>query len=186
MTGTPGMPRFLHRSWGTISLAVVVSGFLAASLPLSRIAGWIPRAVLSVTLVLIVVQLALEIRERLRNAPDTSRSALPDSSTAADGAIDPGAGVAHGDPEPVPSLPVRSVTPGQAVLWLSGLLLAVLLLGTTIGSSLFCLSYMRWHARESWAISSAFALGLGASVQLIFGALLQATLHPGWLWPLVR
>ncbi len=65
-------------------------------------------------------------------------------------------------------------------------MLAVLLFGNVIGNSLFCLAYLRWHAHEPWPTSSFIAVSLGASVQLIFGLLLRAQLHTGWLWHLAQ
>ncbi len=147
--------RVLRRNWDTISLAAAVSGLLAATLPLSRIAASIPRAVLSLTLALIVVQLLREIREPLGDAPEAAA---------------------------VPSLPIRGVAPAVAVLWTGGLLSAVLLLGTAAGIILFSFAYLRWHAGETRVVSFVFALMLGVGVQILFGTLLHAVLYPGWLW----
>jgi hypothetical protein len=166
MTATAGARRFPRPSAGTLGLALVVAGLLAASLSLSRIAGWIPRGVLSLTLALLVVQIALEIREQLRNAP----AAPP-----------PGANAATAT-----TTPASAATPGEALLWMGGLLLAVLLLGTTAGTTLFAFAYLRWYAGESWPTSGVFALVLGVCIQLVFGLLLQATLYPGWLWQFTR
>jgi ABC-type cobalamin transport system permease subunit len=55
-----------------------------------------------------------------------------------------------------------------------------------VGSSLFCLAYLRWHVHEPWSTSGFVAVSLGASVQLIFGLLLGAQLHTGWLWHLAH
>ena len=164
MTGPSRLRHVLRRSWDTISLAVLVSALLAASAPLGRVAASIPRGVLSVTLVLIGIQLLIEIRA---------------SSHAATGGAAPALA-----PVPVPA--VSATTPGLAALWLVGLLTAVLLLGTTLGSRVFSFAYLRWHAGARFPTSIGLALGIGASVQLIFGLLLQATLYPGWLWHLVR
>ncbi|MEO8225711.1 MAG: hypothetical protein ABI661_12975, partial [Gammaproteobacteria bacterium] len=101
MTGPSRLRQVLRRSWDTISLAALVSAFLAASAPLGRVAASIPRSVLSVTLALIGIQLLIEIRAS--------------SHTAAGGAA----------PAPVPV--VSATTPGLAALWLVGLLAAVLL-----------------------------------------------------------
>jgi hypothetical protein len=159
MAASQRASRVLRRNWDTIGLAAAVAGLLAASLPLSPIAASIPRGVLSITLALIVIQLLREIREPLTDAPATRPAASP---------------------------PIRGVAPVVAVLWMSGLLLAVLLLGTVAGILLFSFAYLRWHVGESRVASLTFALVLGAGVQLVFGTLLHAVLYPGWLWTVVR
>ena len=159
MTDRSRTLRFLRRSWDTVGLALVVAGALAASLPLSRIAGWIPRTVLLVTLALVAVQLMIEFRE---------------------------VGPARGGPEPTRLPPMRPTGPIVVVLWVAGLMLAVLMFGTVIGGALFCLAYLRLHAQEPWHTSSAVALLLAIALYLIFGLLLQAQLHPGWLLELAN
>jgi hypothetical protein len=77
--------------------------------------------------------------------------------------------------------PLRPTGPIVVVLWVVGLALAVLGLGTVVGSAVFCLAYLRVHARESWASSVAVALTLSVVVYLVFDVLLGAQLHRGWL-----
>jgi hypothetical protein len=146
--------RFLRRSWDTVTLSLLVSGWLVASLGLSQVAAWIPRMVLLITLGLLIVQLAVEFREVGPENDELRPPGLP---------------------------PLRPTGPVVVVTWIAGLMFAVLLLGTVPGSMAFGLAYLRLHARESWLTSGAVALLLGASVQLIFGVLLRAQLHSGWL-----
>ncbi len=146
--------RFLRRSWDTVALALVVTGALAASLPLSRIAGAIPRAVLLVTLALVSIQLTIEFREVGPAGTEPKQSRLP---------------------------PMRPTGPLVVALWVAGLMLAVLAFGTIVGSALFCATYLRIHARESWPSSAAVALTLAVVVYLVFAVLLRAQLHQGWL-----
>jgi len=162
MTGLADLWRHARQSVVTLGLALVVVGLLANSYSLSRIAGWIPRSVLAVTLGLIVIQLALDVRARMRNA----RSTLP-------------AGLR---PDAVTPLRVGSVAEALAVMWVGGALLALLLFGMTAGSALFAIAFLRGYAGETWQSSGVFALALAVCVQLVFGTLLQATLYPGWLW----
>jgi hypothetical protein len=151
--------RFLRRSWDTVGLALVVVGALAATLPLSRIAGAIPRGVLLVTLVLVCIQLVIEFRE---------------------------VGPAGAGPERLRLPPMRPTGPIVVALWVAGLMLGVLLFGTILGSALFCLAYLRMHARESWWSSAAVAVTLAAVVYLVFAVLLRAQLHYGLLTRLAR
>lgn len=157
MNAPAGMPpRFVRPRLGTIGLALAVAVLLAASFGLSRIAGWIPRAVLSVTLVLIFIQFGIEMREGKNVAPPAR-------------------------PGPGAEARVGSATPAVATAWIGVALLAVLVFGTAAGSALFAAAYLRWHARESWATCGVFALALGAFLQLLFGELMRATLYAGWL-----
>jgi len=178
--------RFVRRSWDTVALALAIAAFLATSLPLSRIAAWIPRIVLLVTLALIFVQLVREAREQFGNTREPTRPAMPVSSAGSRESTRQDIAVSKEDADTASSLLTRSTPPAVAVLWVLGLLLSVLLLGTTIGSTLFCFAYLRWHAREALMTSGIFALGLGASVQLAFGAILKAELYRGWLWQLAQ
>jgi len=166
VNGLASLWRLARRSGVTLALALVVVGLLAASYSLSRIAGWIPRSALAVTLVLIVIQLGLDVRERMRDARSTPPPGL------------------HTDT--VTLLRLVSVTEAVAILWVGGVLLALLLLGMTAGSALFAFAFLRVYAGENWRTSGIFALGLAGSVQLVFGTVLQANLYPGWLWQLLR
>ena len=154
MNPQPKVLRFLRRSWDTVTVATTVAVLFAMSLPLGRTAGWIPRIVLAITFVLVVLQLVIEYRE---------------------------IGPAHAGSRPVRLRPMRPTGPIVVVLWIAGLMLAVLLLGTIVGSVAFCLAYQRWHAHESWRTSLVIAAALGLFVQLIFGQLLHAQLQAGWL-----
>lgn len=162
MTGLVNLWRLARQSGVVLGLALVAVALLSASYSLSRVAGWIPRSVLAVTLGLIVIQLGLDVRERMRVAPSTAPQAM-----------NPG--------EPA-SLRLGSLTEAVAVLWVAGALLALLLFGMTAGSALFACMFLRVYAGESWWSSAGFALALAACVQLLFGLVLQATLYPGWLW----
>jgi hypothetical protein len=145
-----------------LGLALVVVGMLAASDSLSRIAGWIPRSVLVVTLVLIVIQLGLDVRGRMRDMRSTEPPGLSLGTATL--------------------LRVGSTTEAVAILWVGGAFLAILLFGMTAGSALFAFAFLRGYAGENWRSSGVFALALAACLQLVFGTVLQATLYPGWLW----
>jgi hypothetical protein len=167
VSGLAGLWRHTRRSGVTLALAMVVVGLLADSYSLSRIAGWIPRSVLAVTLGLIVIQLGLDVRGRMRNTQSTPPSGLkPGTATLL--------------------LRVGSITEAVAILWVGGALLALLLLGMTAGSALFAFAFLRAYAGENWRSSGVFALALAACVHLVFGTVLQATLYPGWLWQFAR
>jgi hypothetical protein len=157
--------RHTRLSVSTLGLALVAAALLASSFSLSRIAAWIPRTVLAVVLALLVIQLGIEVRGRMRAVPSAP---VPGSTGGA------------------PRAPGASVTPTVAILWLGGALLAVLLLGVTIGSALFTVAFLRGHAGDGWRSSGTFALALGAGLELFFAQLLQVQLYPGWLGQMVQ
>lgn len=147
--------RFVRRSWDTIVVAIVVATWLAASRDLGRVAAWIPRIVLGITLALVAVQLVLEFREIRPDTDPWTRDRLP---------------------------PLRRGGPLVVVLWILALMIATLVFGTAPGSAVFCAAYLRWHAGERWVTSTAVGAALGTIVWLIFDRLLGAALYPGWAW----
>jgi len=166
VTALAGLWQLARRSVVTLGLSLVVVGMLAASYSLSRIAGWIPRIVLAVTLGLLVIQLVIDVRGRMRNSPSI-----------------PGTGRNSGR---ATALKVASAAEAAAVLWAAGALVSLLFFGLIAGSAVFAFAFLRGYARENWRSSAIFALALAACLQLVFGTLLQATLYPGWLWQLLR
>jgi len=141
-------------SWMTIALILVTFLFLWSSLGLGRVSAWIPQAILSTTLVLLLLQLAKEFVGRKQAISST---AIPEK--------------------------VGETSMLPALTWIATMILAVWLSGVTIGVALYCLAYFRWHAGECWQVSVAFALGLGLGVQLSFGTIMQITLYQGILLP---
>ena len=144
----------------TIVFIILTSGFLWASVELSTSSVWIAQTVLSVTLLLLFLQLAVEqlpprwwSREPADPAPQADR--VGGASANGTGALIP------------------------ALTWMVALPLAVWLFGTAIGAGLFCLAWMRWHSGERWMFSSVFSLALGMGTQLLFGVLLRAELATG-------
>jgi hypothetical protein len=162
MTDLAGAWRLARRSVVTLGLSLVVVAMLVASYSLSPIAGWIPRIVLVVTLALLVIQLGIDVRGRLRNPPST-----------------PGVGR---NSVRATALRVASAAEAVAVLWAAGALMALLLFGMIAGSAVFAFAFLRGYAGERWLGSAVFALALAAGLQLVFGTVLNATLYSGWLW----
>lgn len=166
--------QFLRRSWDTVTLAGLLTAFLIASLSLGRGAAWIPRIVLVIALALTIVQLVIEARAQFgRPRRDVSRLPLAEAPTVV---ADQGAQARS----------ARSTHPVEAAIWIIGLMLAMLLFGTSPGSALFCLAYLRWHAHEEWLPSIALAALLGVGIQLVFGVLMNARLHGGLLWSIAQ
>jgi len=165
MTDLAGLWQLARRSVVTLGLSVVVVGMLAASYSLSRIAGSIPRIVLVVTLALLLIQLVIDVRGRMRNPPPTRDMGRNAGRAAA--------------------LKVASAAEAVAVLWAAGALLSLLLFGMIAGSAVFALAFLRGYARDSWWSSAIFALALAVCLQLVFGTVLKATLYPGWLWQFI-
>jgi len=148
--------RIYRNSWTTVALIVVTSVFLWSSLGLSRVSAWIPRLILSGTLVLLLLQLAKEFagtKQAVLSMPVSEQTGM------------------------------NSMLP--ALAWIGTTLLSVWLFGMSMGAALFCLAYLRFHAGERWPISVAFALGLGLGVQLLFGTFMQITLYQGIVLPLL-
>ena len=155
MTGASRALRFVRRSWDTLAIFGGVLACLWAAAPLGRVAGWIPRGVLWITLTLVAAQLVIEYREIGPETDPWRRDKLP---------------------------PLRRGGPMVVVGWVLGLMAAVTMFGTVAGSASFCAAYLRVHARETWRASVGTGVVLAACVWLVFGWLLQAELHAGWLW----
>jgi len=150
--------RLLAGSWLTLAFLAVVVLMLTSALGLSRVSGWIPLSVLSATLVLLLVQLAVEVLAA-RRAPQAPAR---------------------------PERPARNRRAAAAMAWIGLLLLLSWLLGVVAGSALFCAVWLRWHARASWAASLAQAVGLGFVLWLTFVQLLGTGLYAGLLAQLLR
>lgn len=153
---SPYARRMLRASFDTLTLTALTGILAYQSLSLDRVAGSVPRTVLFVTAVLIALQWALDLR----------REAWRSQTAVADSARDP----------------VQASSPIAALAWMIGLLALVVLLGTALGSAIFCLLFLRRRAREGWWLSTAYAFAVGAGLVLVFRWLLGARLYPGWLW----
>jgi hypothetical protein len=145
-------------SWLTLAFLAGASLMLWVSFDLSRTAAWIPQIVLGLTVILLLLQLSGELL--------ATRAASPGGEAQA----------ASG----------RGMQALNALAWISLLMLASWLLGTALGSALFCFAWLRWHAGDGWLVSLAIAGGLGLTLWVLFAALLGVGLYPGLLWPLFR
>lgn len=150
--------RRLADSWLTLTFIVAVALLWSASFGLSRVSGWIPLSVLSATLVLLLWQLVTEL---LAARPEQPHSQHPETA-------------------------LRSRRAAAAAAWIGLLLLVSWLLGVVAGSALFCLAWLRWHARAAWTPSLLQAAGLGLALWLVFARFLGTGLYAGLLWPLLR
>ncbi len=145
----------------TLLFIALVVLMLAAALGLSRVSGWIPLIVLSLTLALLLWQLAAELLARrggLGSAPERREGAGPDA---------------------------RGRRALAVIAWIGLLLLLSWLAGVVAGTTLFSIAWLRWHARERWPASLAQAAGLGLALWLVFGRILGSGLYPGVLLPLL-
>jgi hypothetical protein len=135
------------------------------SLGLSPVASLIPRFVLLFTLLLLLVEIALEMTASAR----------------------PGAGSENSssETEPLPRRPERLAMapqqPWRVISWIALLPLATGLFGVIAGGALFCMAFLRWRSRESWLYSLTVALLLGLILQALFSWVFQAGLYQG-LW----
>lgn len=126
---------------------------LWASIGLSGASAWIPRLVLSATLIFLLLQLAGEFR--------TAWTVLPQARVE----------VTENHRGP-------TVT---AIAWLGLLLLLTWLLGIVLASTLFYLAWLRWHAGEDWRLSLISSAGLGLALWVLFSLLLSVDLYSGVL-----
>ncbi len=141
-----------QRSWMTLVLAIITSWFLLESLGLSRVSSIVPRVILSLTLVLLIVQLLLDLK-------------APGRTTAVQAGV---------------SIPADRRTPAWLViLWIASQTAAIWLFGVVGGGAVFCLAFLKWYAFDSWKISLAFAIALGVVLQLLFVVLFKITLYGG-------
>jgi hypothetical protein len=145
----------------TLAFIALVALMLAAALGLSRVSGWIPLIVLSLTLALLLWQLAAELLARragFSGAPARREGSGPDA---------------------------RGRRALAVIAWIGLLLLLSWLAGVVAGTTLFSIAWLRWHARERWSASLAQAAGLGLALWLVFGRILGSGLYPGVLLPLL-
>lgn len=145
----------------TLLFIALVVLMLAAALGLSRVSAWIPLIVLSLTLALLLWQLAAELLARrggFGSAPARREGAGPDA---------------------------RGRRALAVIAWIGLLLLLSWLAGVVAGTTLFSIAWLRWHARERWPASLAQAAGLGLALWLVFGRILGSGLYPGVLLPLL-
>lgn len=150
--------RLLAGSWLTLGFLALVALMLWSALGLSRVSGWIPLSVLSVTSMLLVWQLVSEVLAARRAQQAAER----------------------------PQAAARGRRALAAMAWIGLLLLLSWLLGVVAGSALFCAAWLRWHARAPWAASLAQAAGLGFVLWLAFAQLLGTGLYAGLLGQLFR
>lgn len=152
--GTASVPA---GSWLTITFTAWVLLMLWVSIDLSSASAWIPRFVLSATLVCLLLQLVNELW--------AARTLLPQTDVL----------VADG----------RRGRTVAAITWLALLLLLTGLLGVALGTALFCLAWLRWHAGENWLASLVLSAGLGFVLWVLFSVLMGVGLYSGVLWPSV-
>lgn len=150
--------RLLAGSGLTLAFLALVAPMLWSAFGLSRVSGWVPLSVLSVTLVLLLLQLAAELLAARRAPQPVDR---PESDARKQRAV-------------------------AAAAWIGVLLLLSWLLGVVAGSALFCAAWLRWHARLRWTASLAQAAGLGFVLWLAFAQLLGTGLYAGLLGQLFR
>ena len=151
--------KMAQKAWLTLVLTIITLWFLQESIGLSRVASFIPRVMLALTLFLLIVQLVLDLKG----------SGVFSSHVAEASDIKAGT-----------SIPAVQRTPAWLViLWITVLPAAIWLLGVVAGGSLFCLVFMKWYASETWKFSLAFSIILGLAVQLVFSVILKITLYGG-------
>ena len=155
---------------GAMLLGVI--GVLTASLPLGPVARRMPMAVAILTLVLLALELARNIRQSREGlAAESGHEATLSAGSSAKG--------------DAPRMPSRQTTERVLFMWMGGLLVLVLLVGMAAGVPLFLLAYMRVHFRESWRasllLSGAMAVLLAAGLQYLLGLPLHPGVVGGWL-----
>ncbi len=151
--------RMNQRSCLTLVLAIITLWFLQESLGLSSVASIVPRVILSLTLLLLIIQLVLDLK-----SPSHSRP--PDNKT----------NVVQAGSE----IPTDRGSPAWLVIsWITILPAAIWLLGVVAGATVFCLVFMKWYALESWKTSLFFSIMLGFLMQLLFALVFKIALYGG-------
>ena len=151
--------RMTQRFWMTLVIAIITIWFLQESRGLSRVASIVPRAILSLTLLLLIVQLLLDLK-------------------SSSGYQSPAAGTI--DVQTSVTIPAnRRVPAWLVILWITILPAAIFLFGVVAGGAVYCLVFMKWYAFESWKISLALAVTLGFVIQLLFAVIFKITLYSG-------
>jgi len=140
-------------SWLTLLFTAWVLVMLWSAESIGRVSAWIPQLVLCTTLLFLLGQLVKELRASWRLPPDASVSRN-------EGRVR------------------RTVA---ATGWLLLLLMATWLFGAVAASTLFCLTWLRWHAGESWWMSLVIATTLGLVLWVIFSTIPGSNLYPGVL-----
>jgi len=156
-------PQWTSGSCITLSLTVFTSWFLLESLFLSTVVAFIPRLIISATLLLLIVQLLLDL---------FGKSALAKR--------EPGKSLPASDPvllEQAPH-PMRFYL---SIFWIAALACSTYLLGLVIGPSLFCLLFLRWSAKETWFTSITYSLILALIIYSVFATMLNIVLYDGVL-----
>lgn len=73
----------------------------------------------------------------------------------------------------------------SVILWIGGMLAAVLLVGFQVAVPAFVFAYLRFAGREGWVLSIALALVAVLVFHLLFVTLLHLPLPPGVFWRLL-
>lgn len=150
----------------TAAMLAATSCVIAWSVPLGPVARRMPLVVAIATWLLLVVELAREIRLARQGR---GSSAFADAS---------------GDAEALP-IPRRPSSERAMFGWIGILLALMVVAGMAAGVPLFLLAYMRVHFRESWRaallLSGAVAVLLSAGLQYLLGLPLHAGVIAGWL-----
>lgn len=145
----------------TWAFAIVTATFLWEALGLSSVASLIPLFVLPVTLLILVIELVRTLAAK----PPTQVDVTVMTGVPANPAVRTGSGT----------------TQWQTLLWIALLPAMLFLFGLTMGAALFCMVFMKWRSKESWAFSLTAALSMGALIHLLFAAVFKSTLYPGLL-----
>ncbi|MEJ8566443.1 tripartite tricarboxylate transporter TctB family protein [Elongatibacter sediminis] len=145
----------------SIGFALLSAWFLWQSFGLSPVASSVPRVVLILTLVLLAVE-ALKSGIHVSGRAD---AALPDGGDASG---------------PVPSNENAGPV-GRCLAWIVLLPVALGVLGLLIGSTVYCLLFLRWRSHEPWAFSLATSCGLGLLLYLLYAVVFRAAPYAGLL-----
>jgi hypothetical protein len=162
----PGLePELQLGTWLAWVFAAFTVFLLWQSLGLSPVASLIPRIVLALSLLLLVLEIALELKAR------GARGAGIEGTRNGLGLSPSGAGRPGTALEP----------PWRVILWIAVLPVSTWLFGVIIGGALFCMLFLRWRSRESWLYSLTVSVVLGLVLQVLFSWVFQSGLYQG-LW----
>jgi hypothetical protein len=165
----------------TLFFTALVAAAVWQTLGLGAKARLVPQVVAVPTLVLLLVQLAIDFVPGLaRRFARLERKELIGVQAVRE-QVHPEHIVVREHPTPEdPGEPPSGEL--EALAWMGAMLGSALLLGFLVGGPLFALLYVRLHGRRPWSLALLVAAGLAAAIVGVFDWTLGAPLWRGWLW----
>lgn len=165
----------------TLLFVALVVTALADTAGFGPVARLVPLTVAVPTLVLLLVQLALDVfpvlarrlalleRKELLGVRGVRERVHPEHLVVRE----------HPTPEDPGEPPSGEAA---AFAWMAAMLASGLVLGFVVGGPLFALAYVRLHGGRPWRVALGVAGGLAVAIVAVFDWTFGAPLWRGWLW----